>query len=157
MVFPHKGEIPMNTIRMALAAAAMTLPFAAPLAAQDSPLQAGEYVQMNGVVVEDGEGAYKYAQWLATEWKKFQEHAKAQGWITDYGIYANVNARAGEPDLYLVTTFTSIPDAAEQQRRDKAFDEWSKTTAQQQAAASGNRAQYRTVISSMLMQELKPR
>lgn len=147
----------MKTIKLALAAIAMTLPLAAPLAAQDAPLAPGEYVQMNGIVVEDGEGGLKYAEWLATEWKRFQEHAKSQGWITDYGIYANVNARAGEPDVYLVTTFASLPDAAEQERRDKAFDAWSKTTVQQQAAASGNRAQYRTVISSMLLQELKPR
>lgn len=147
----------MKTIKLALAAMAMTLPLAAPLAAQDYPLAAGEYVQMNGIDVEDGEGALKYAQWLATEWKRFQEHAKAQGWITDYGIYANVNARAGEPDLYLVTTFASLPDAAEQERRDRAFDAWSKTTVQQQAAASGNRATYRTVVSSMLLQEYKPR
>jgi hypothetical protein len=147
----------MKTIKLALAAIAMTLPLAAPLAAQDAPLAPGEYVQMNGIAVEDGEGGLKYAEWLATEWKRFQEHAKSQGWITDYGIYANVNARAGEPDVYLVTTFASLPDAAEQERRDKAFDAWSKTTVQQQAAASGNRAQYRTVISSMLLQELKPR
>lgn len=147
----------MKTITMALATMAMTLPLAAPLAAQDYPLAPGEYVQMNGIDVEDGEGALQYAQWLATDWKRFQEHAKSQGWITDYGIYANVNARAGEPDIYLVTTFASLPDAAEQQRRDRAFDAWSKTTVQQQAAASGNRARYRTVISSMLLQEYKPR
>ena len=147
----------MKTITMTLAAMTMALPLAAPLAAQDYPLAAGEYVEMTGIEVEDGEGALKYAQWLATEWKRFQEHAKAQGWITDYGIYANVNARTGEPDLYLVTTFASLPDAAEQERRNKAFDTWSKTTVQQQVAASGNRAAYRTVVSSMLLQEYKPR
>lgn len=147
----------MNSIRFALAATALTLPLAAPLAAQDYPLVPGEYVQMNGIDVEDGEGALKYAQWLATEWKRFQEYAKSQGWITDYGIYTNVNPRAGEPDVYLVTTFASLPDAAEQERRDRAFDAWSKTTVQQQAAASGNRATYRTVVSSMLLQEYKPR
>lgn len=148
----------MKTITMMMAAAAaMTLPLAAPAAAQDYPLAPGEYVQMNGIDVEDGEGTLKYAQWLATEWKRFQEHAKSQGWITDYGIYANIHARPGEPDLYLVTTFASLPDAAEQQRRDRAFDTWSKTNIQQQAAASGDRATYRTVVSSMLLQEFKPR
>lgn len=147
----------MKTIRYALATMAMTLPLATPLAAQDFPLAPGQYVQMNGIDVEEGEGGLKYAQWLATEWKRFQEYAKSQGWITDYGIYANVNARAGEPDIYLVTTFASLPDAAEQERRDRAFDAWSKTTVQEQAVASGNRATYRTVISSMLLQEYKPR
>lgn len=147
----------MKTIKLTLAAMAMTLPFAAPAAAQDYPLVPSEYVQMNGIDVEDGEGGLKYAEWLATEWKRFQEHAKAQKWITDYGIYANVNARAGEPDLYLVTVFASLPDAAEQQRRDKAFDAWAQTTPREQAVASGNRAQYRTVVSSMMLQEYKPR
>lgn len=147
----------MKMMKIALAAMAMTLPLATPLAAQDYPMSAGEYVQMNGVVVEDGPGSLEYAKWLATEWKRFNEYSKSQGWISDYGIYANVNARAGEPDLYLVVRFASIPDAAEQERRDKAFDAWSKTTIEQQAAASGNRAEYRTVISSMLLQQYKPR
>ncbi|MEE4152638.1 MAG: hypothetical protein V2I27_00610 [Erythrobacter sp.] len=149
----------MKLIKTALAAAAiaLALPAASPALAQDYPLKAGEYVQMTGIVVEDGEGTLKYAQWLATEWKRFQEHAKSQGWISDYGIYANVNARAGEPDLFLVVQFASLPDAAEQERRDKAFDEWSRTTIREQAVASGNRAEYRTAISSMLLQEYMPR
>ena len=147
----------MKTIKLALAAIAMTLPLAAPVAAQDYPLKAGEYVQMTGIVVEDGPGGLEYAKWLATEWKRFNEYSKSQGWISDYGIYANVNARAGEPDIYLVVQFASIPDAAEQERRDKAFDAWSKTTIEEQAAASGNRAEYRTAISSMLLQEYMPR
>lgn len=147
----------MKTIKMALAAMAMTLPFAAPLAAQEFPLVGGEYVVMTGIEIKDGEGGLKYAEYLAGEWKRNSEYAKSQGWITDYGIYANVNGRDGEPDIYLVTQFASMPDAAEQQRRDKAYDAWSKTNYQQQAAASGNRAEYRTVTGSMLLQEYKPR
>ncbi len=149
----------MKLIKSTLAAAVMAiaLPFAAPAAAQEFPLVSGEYVSMAGVVVEDGEGGLKYAEWLATEWKRFQEYAKSQGWISDYGIYANSNARAGEPDIFLVTQFASLPDAAEEERRNKAFDAWSKTTVREQIAASGNRSEYRTVISSMLLQELKPR
>lgn len=147
----------MNSIKLALAAMAMTLPFAAPAAAQEFPLVAGEYVEMTGIDVKDGEGGLKYAEWLATEWKRNSEYAKSQGWITDYGIYSNVNAREGEPDIYLVTQFASLPDAAEGERRNKAYDAWAKTTYQQQAAASGNRGEYRTVMGSMLLQEYKPR
>jgi hypothetical protein len=149
----------MKLIKAAVLAAtiALAVPAATPAIAQDYPLKAGEYVQMTGIVVEDGEGALKYAEWLATEWKRFQEHAKSQGWISDYGIYSNVNARAGEPDLFLVVQFASIPDAAEQERRDKAFDEWTRTTVREQAIASGNRAEYRTAVSSMLLQEYMPR
>ncbi|GMN03146.1 hypothetical protein [Erythrobacter sp. MTPC3] len=148
----------MKRIKTALAAATIALAASAasPALAQDYPLKPGEYVQMNGIYVEDG-GELTYAEWLATEWKKFQEYAKSQGWISDYGIYANVNPREGEPNIYLVVQFASIPDAAEQERRDKAFDQWSRTTVSEQVAASGNRAEYRTVISSMLLQEYTPR
>ncbi|QPL40774.1 hypothetical protein IT881_06095 [Erythrobacter sp. A30-3] len=148
----------MKLIKTALLAAtiALAVPSATPALAQDYPLKPGEYVQMNGIYVKDG-GDLKYAEWLATEWKRFQEYAKSQGWISDYGIYANVNPREGEPNIYLVVQFASIPDAAEQERRDKAFDEWSRTTVAEQVAASGNRAEYRTVLSSMLLQEYMPR
>jgi hypothetical protein len=148
----------MKLIKTALLAAtiALAVPSATPALAQDYPLKPGAYVQMNGIYVKDG-GDLKYAEWLATEWKRFQEYAKSQGWISDYGIYANVNPREGEPNIYLVVQFASIPDAAEQERRDKAFDEWSRTTVAEQVAASGNRAEYRTVLSSMLLQEYMPR
>ena len=153
------GEIDMKLVKSALAAMTIALAASASTSAlaQDYPLKAGEFVRMTGIDVEDGEGTLKYAEWLAGEWTRFQDYAKSQGWITDYGIYANVHARAGEPDLYLVVTFADIPDAAEQERRDKAFDEWSRTTIQQQATASGNRAQYRTVVSSMMLQEYTKR
>ena len=74
----------MKMMKIALAAMAMTLPLATPLAAQEFPLAAGEYVQMNGVVVEDGPGSLEYAKWLATEWKRFIEYSKSQGWISGY-------------------------------------------------------------------------
>lgn len=147
----------MKTMNLALAALAISLPLASPVAAQEFPLVAGEYVDMNGIDVEDGEGALKYAEFLATEWKRNQEYSKSQGWITDYAIYSNVNARPGEPDLYLVTKYASLPDAAEQERRNTTYDAWAKTNYQQQAAASGDRAKYRTVVSSMMLQEYKPR
>ncbi|MEE4537672.1 MAG: hypothetical protein V2J51_04175 [Erythrobacter sp.] len=148
----------MKLIKTALAAAtiALAVPAGTPAIAQDYPLKPGEYVQMNGIYVKDG-GDLKYADWLATEWKRFQDYAKSQGWISDYGIYANVNPREGEPNLYLVIQFASLPDAAEQERRDKAFDDWTRTTVAEQIAASGNRAEYRTVLTSMLLQEYMPR
>ncbi len=147
----------MNTFKLALAAMVMTLPLTAPAAAQEFPLVAGEYIEMTGIAVKDGAGGPKYAEYLATEWKRNSEYAKSQGWITGYAIYSNVNAREGEPDVYLVTQFASLPDAAEQERRNKAYDAWAKTNYSQRAAASGNRAEYRTVKGSMLLQQYKPR
>lgn len=136
---------------MAVMAPAM-LAFAAPVSAQEFPLVAGDYSEVGGIYVKDG-GTFKYAKWLATEWKKNAEFAKSQGWLKSYKIYINANPRDGEPNIYLMRTFSSLPDAAESERRDKAYDAWAKKTAEQQISESGNRAEYRTVKSSMLLQE----
>ena len=148
----------MKLIKTALLAATITLavPAATPVMAQEFPLEAGEYAQFNGIYVKDG-GDYKYADWLAGEWKSFQDYALSQGWITGYKIFYNVNPRDGEPTMYLMTSFAAMPDAAEQERRDAAFDDWAKKSAEQQIAESGNRAEYRTVKSSILLQEYTPR
>lgn len=125
-------------------------------AAQEWPFIGGEYSTMTGIFIKDG-GSYKYAQYLATEWARDQEFAKSQGWISDYKMYGNVNPRDGEPSIYLVVTFPSIPDAAEDERRAKAYDAWSKKTIAQSEAEAGNRAEYRTVMGAMLLQEFKKR
>ena len=52
-----------------------------------------------------------------------------------------------------MSTFASLPDAAESEKRSAAYDAWAKKGFAQQAEESGNRAEYRTVKSSMLLQE----
>lgn len=148
----------ITQMKMAAAAMLVTAPMAMPTAAtaQEFPLVAGDYSEVGGIYVKDG-GVYKYAQWLATEWKKNAEFAKSQGWLNDYKIYVNANPRDGEPNIFIMRTFSSLPDAAESERRDKAYDAWAKKTAEQQIAESGNRAEYRTVKSSMLLREYKVR
>lgn len=137
-----------------LATTPMVLPTIA--AAQEFPLVAGDYSEVGGIFIKDG-GAFKYATHLATKWTKVQEFAKSQGWISDYKIYVNANPRDGEPTIYLMSTFSSLPDAAEEERRNKAYDAYLKTSAEQQISESGNRAEYRTVKSSILLREYKVR
>jgi hypothetical protein len=137
-----------------LVAAPMAMPTV--VMAQESPLVAGDYAKVGGIYVKDG-ASFKYAMHLAGSWKKNQEFAKSQGWITDYKIYINENPRDGEPNVYLMTTFASLPDAAEGERRQKVYDAWAKDTAVQREAESGNRAEYRTIKSSMLLREYKVR
>lgn len=150
----------MNTFKtmLATAAIAITLPLSVPVTAQDFPLVSGEYNEVSGIFVNDG-AEFKYAQHLADQWVKSQEFAKSQGWISDYKILVNVNPRNGEPHIYLMTTFTSMPDAAEQARRTAAYAAWDERnrTQEQLIAESGNRAEYRMVQSSMLLQEYTPR
>ncbi|GAB5486114.1 MAG: hypothetical protein Pars93KO_25480 [Parasphingorhabdus sp.] len=136
----------------------VTTPMALPTvaAAQEFPLVAGDYSEVAGIFVKDG-GAYKYATHLATKWVDVQEFAKSKGWISDYKILINEYPRDGEPTIYLMTTFSRMADAAEGERRNKAYDAYMKSSAEQQIAESGNRAEYRTVQSSMLLREYKVR
>jgi hypothetical protein len=146
----------MKTMRFAaLAAAIVSLASATPVLAQSEfPFVSGDYVDMSMITIEDGH-SLDYANFLAASWKKQQEFAKSQGWITGYEVLSNVDKRPGEPDIYLVTTFKTMPDAAESTKRDEAFLKFMATTDTQMEKASGERATYRHVIGSMLLQKLE--
>lgn len=136
------------------AATAAALTFSAPAAAQNFPLMPGEYWEMTGIDVDDGAGV-RYANWLATEWRQFNDFAKSQGWISDYLILTNVHNRKDEADFYLITKYASLPDAAESERRAAAFRQQAQRTDTQLASESGQRAQYRHVLNTQLLQEMK--
>jgi hypothetical protein len=139
-------------IALALGAAAATMSAAA--TAQDKwPLVFGDYWEVTGIDIKDG-GGLSYAQWLASEWKDNLEFSKSQGWIKGYKLFSNVHARAGEPDLYLVTISESIVSAAEGDKRFEAYQAWKKKTIAQMQSESGNRAEYREVLSDALLQEM---
>ena len=140
--------------KAAMAAASLALAWSVPGMAQNSPFVPGNYVEVSSVTVDDGHGL-DYANFLASTWRTRQEFAKKQGWIDSYEVLANVNARAGEPDLILVARYKSLPDAAEQMRRDDAARAFDKQTDAQMQAASGDRAKYRHLVGTQLWQELK--
>ncbi|MHA7819873.1 MAG: hypothetical protein ACX930_09530 [Erythrobacter sp.] len=144
----------MKQFKLMLAAAAMAvvLPVASPAVAQEFPLVSGEYSEVTGIFVSDG-SEFRYAEHLAERWAAAMEYQKSQGWISGYKIYMNVNQRAGEPTLYLMTTFDSPPDAAEQARREAAMRQWSEMGLEEQIEESGTRAEYRKLHGSMLLQE----
>lgn len=145
------------TIRKTLSVLALGVSAAlagASATAQDQwPLVFGDYWEVTGIDIKDG-GGLKYAEWLASEWKDNLEFSKSQGWIKGYRIFSNVHARANEPDLYLVTITESIVSAAEGDKRFDAFQAWKKKTIQQMQSESGNRAEYREVLSDALLQEM---
>jgi hypothetical protein len=139
---------------LALGAASMLTAMGA--SAQEWPLVQGNYWEVTGIDIKDG-GGLKYAQFLAGEWKDNLEFSKSQGWISDYKIFSNVHARANEPDLYLVTITDSIVSGAEGEKRQQAYQAWRKKTIEQMVAESGNRAEFREVVSDSLLQELSIR
>jgi hypothetical protein len=140
--------------KAALLAAPFVLAAGVPASAQNSPFTPGDYEEVAMIEVADGHGL-DYANYLATTWRKNQEFAKSKGWITGYQVLSNVHNRPGEPDLYLVVSFTTLADAAEDERRDAAYREFMKQSDAQMQAASGDRAKYRTVQGSFLLRQMK--
>ena len=118
------------------------------------PFVSGMYWEVTGIKLTDG-GGLKYANWLATEWRKNMDYAVSQGWLTRHEILSNVHPRADEPDLYLIRVFNSLPDAAEDEKRRKNYMAWVKKSMEKMQEESGNRAEYRTVMSTSLLQEMK--
>jgi len=134
------------------AIAALSLSLAAPLPAlaQESPLRAGDYVEVSMIKVDDGQGL-RYEQYLADTWRKVQEHAKQQGWISGYEIWTNEYGRDGEADLWLITYTPQLVDTAEAERRDRLYRDFVQQSIAQLEASSGQRAEYRHLAGSMLM------
>jgi len=140
----------MKNLRLA-AAAALSLAFTSlPAAADDWPVTPGEWVEVSMITVDDGHDL-EYANHLAGQWRKGQDYAKSQGWITGYEILTNAYPRDGEPGYYLITRFTKFADPAEEERRDTAYNTYMQSTAAQMQAASGERAKYRHLDGQMLL------
>jgi hypothetical protein len=142
----------MRTLRLAAFAAA-TLAFAAPLpaAAQNDPFIGGDYVSVTGVSIDDGH-YLDYANFLSGFYKAQEDFAVKQGWQTSWEILSNVNGRKGESDLYLVRRFKNIPDSAEGERRAAMIRSQVKMDDAQMEAASGDRAKFRHIEGSQLLQ-----
>ena len=120
--------------------------------ADEWPLAPGDFWEVTGIDTKDG-GELMYAQWLATEWRQNTEFAKSKGWLKDVKILYNQYPRKGEPDLYLVWIRESLPTGAESEKRSQEFQEWKKKTIEKMVGESGNRTEFREVVSSSLLQE----
>lgn len=140
-------------IKLTLTAIAATMALAAPATAQDFPLKSGNFWNVAEVTIDDGHFG-DYADHLSTVYRRSQDFAKSKGWIKNYYILANVNKRAGEPDLYLVTITDHLTTPAEDEAREKEFNAALATSARQQDTESGARAKYRKLGGTMLLQEL---
>lgn len=143
---------PVKSTVASLLVAAAFLVSAATSFADEWPLAAGDYWEVTGIDTKDG-GELEYAEWLATEWRQNAEFAKSKGWLKEVKILYNQYPRKGEPDLYLIWIREGIPTGAEGEQRAREFQDWKETTIEKLVGESGNRAEYREVLSSSLMQE----
>lgn len=135
--------------------AAIAIALTMPAIAQESSYTPGNYVTMSMIDILPGQ-TENYMDYLADQYRKNMEYSKSKGWITGYRILANVNARDGEPDLYLMTEFKEMATRAEELAREKAMDAFTQSDARREATASGARVTMRTQKGSMLLQEMLP-
>jgi len=135
-----------------LAFGASSVMMAAGALADEWPLVPGDYWEVTGIDLKDG-GSWKYVNWLADVWRKNAEFAKSKGWIKDYMVFVNVHARSDEPDLYLIQVREDIPSGPEGEKRFKEFMDWKAKSIEALVGESGNRAEYREIMSSVLLQE----
>ena len=144
----------MKSVRLAAIAAIGLALSAVPALAQNDPFTGGEYMSVTGVSIDDGH-YLDYASFLSGFYKAQEDYAVKQGWQTSWEILSNVNPRKGEPDLYLIRRFKSIPDGAEGERRAQMIRDNVKMSDAQMEAASGDRAKFRHVEGTMLLQRLE--
>jgi hypothetical protein len=96
-----------------------------------------------------------YMQDLANGWRRQMEEGKREGRILSYAISEPVDARGGEPNLYLITVFKDLA------AMDRPFAEGEKSSAalfgslDQAHDAQMKRESLRTLRGSMLMQDLE--
>lgn len=144
----------MKSVRLAAFAATALLFTSLPVLAQNDPFMGGDYVAVTAISIDDGH-YLDYANFLAGFYRAQEDYAVKQGWQTSWEIMANVHPRKGEPDLYLLRRFKNIPDGAEGERRSQMIRDNVKQSDAQMEAASGDRAKFRHVDSTMLLQEMK--
>jgi len=124
-----------------------------PAWSQELPVKSGDFWDVAAITVDDGHFP-DYVDFLANAYRKRNDFSKSKGWIKDYKIFANVNPRDGEPDLYLVTIFDHVTTPAEDIAREKDMNAFMAQTTRQGAAGSAHRATYRKLRGDMLLQEL---
>jgi hypothetical protein len=142
----------MRKIMLAALGAATTL-IAVPAAAQDIPLVTGNFWNVTEVTIDDGHFS-TYADYLAGQYRQQEDFAKSKGWIKDYYILSNNNKRTGEPDLYLVEVFDHVTTPAEDLAREKDMNAHLAQTTRQGEAGSGERAKFRHIGGTMMLQEM---
>jgi len=144
----------IKKLSVVAALAASSVMFSANALAEEWPFIGGDYWEVTGIDIKDG-GSWTYANWLADEWRKDLDFAKSKGWIKDYMVLSNSYARSDEADLYLITIRDSVPSGEVGEQRQKEYMEWQSKSIETMNKESGNRAEYRTVLSSSLLQHLK--
>jgi hypothetical protein len=135
---------------VALATVAFTM---TPALAQRSAAEPGNYASISMIKTLPGQFE-NYVDYLNSKWKEQQAWAKSKGYILNYRVWTNIDARANEPDLYLIVEFKDWPSNAESKLRQDEFVAMMKQDEHAMDAAAGQRGPMRTLMGSMTVQEI---
>ena len=114
----------------------------------------GHIVNVSEIHIKDGM-FNAYINDLNNVWRKFLDAQKEDGMVISYGMYANNDARKGEPDLYLTVTYANW---AAYDRGVEYFEELSEKimgSMDEMRDANIDRGELRTLGSSYTLQEIK--
>ncbi len=129
---------------------------ATPVVAQQSSYKLGPLWSTQRIKVEDGQFE-NYMDWLNKTWMDNQAFAKSQGWILQYHILNNIDARDGEPDLILISSFADYPSVAEVDRRSAIINKRMSLDDHSADTASGERTKMRRLMGSATYREMLKR
>jgi hypothetical protein len=122
--------------------------------ADDYVYDVGTYWTVTGVDTKPGHFD-DYLTDLNGVWRKSLDMMKADGKVKSYRLFSNVNARAGEPDLWLMVEWSSAAAMMDTPR--EYFDEGMKKlfgTIDKSTEASIKRGDLRTIMSDVLVREM---
>lgn len=120
----------------------------------DRNWEQGYVVQVTEVHIKDGM-FNAYINDLNGLWRKFLEKQIEDGDVIRYGMYANPNSRADEPDLILTTTFKNW---ATFDRSLEYFEEMTEEilgSMEDMREANINRGELRTIGDTYVLREIK--
>ncbi|MEJ2603242.1 MAG: hypothetical protein P8172_08085 [Gammaproteobacteria bacterium] len=137
------------------AAAALLCLSTAPATAQDHSRNwdNGHVVQVTNVHIKPGM-FNAYINDLNSLWRKSLEIQKKDGHVIGYGMYANPNAREGEPDLILTVTYKNWAAFDLGIEYFEKVSEQLKGSMEAMREASIDREDLRSIGTTMTLQEI---
>jgi hypothetical protein len=145
----------MKLMKAMMAVATMTIAtaLAVPALAQESSYKSGTVWEVGRINVLPGQFE-NYMDWLAGQWKKVNELAKAEGIVAEYHVLGSTHPREGEPDLILIVEYKDFQTTAQQEAFNKKVNALLAQDDRKASAASGERSKMREQLGSIQYQEL---
>lgn len=145
----------MNKIKTFVTGAVLAIAttLAVPAAAQESSYKPGTVWEVGRIDVLPGQFE-NYMDWLAGQWKRVNDLAKAEGIVVDYHVLASTHPRDGEPDVILVVEYKDYQTTAQQEAFNEKVNAMLSLSDRAAGAASAERGKMREQMGSVQYQEL---